>query len=729
MVLQPTMRVVVCAALVGLVIAGAGLFPTQPVAGQESRPAALRGAAALDQLKQDGQYEALQTALNQARFTVSRAEATPLGRMAWHAPNPAAGYDAYVTEAGVSIVVDDRTVVSLSLHSLGYGAAMQGVAPGEVSGERQTINLTRDNGVMEWYVNGPDGLEQGFTLAEPPGARRQGAPLRLALYVSKGWSAVARDDGQQVTLRGEGAAVEYSKLFVRDDAGRVIPSRLTVAEEQVVIEVEDHEATYPLTIDPTFTLQQKLTAADGESIDRFGSAVAIYGDTVAVGAEEDDIGATADQGSVYIFTRSGATWALQQKLTAFDGIVDDMFGQAVAIYGDTLAVGAPTRGGFRAGSVYVFTRSGATWTLQQKIAAFDGAADNLFGCAVALSDFTLVAGSFGADIGANNAQGAVYVYTRIGAVWSLQKKITAGDGSADDFFGIAVALSVDTLAVGARSADVGSNQNQGSVYVFQRYGTIWLPEQKLTASDGAAGDLFGTAVALGGDTLAVGASRGDVSGIADQGSAYVFTRSDGVWSLQQKLTANDGAMFDYFGDAVALSGDMVVVGAHEDDIGANSAQGSAYVFTRSGGIWTLQQKITAGDGAAFDHFGAAVALSGDTLAAGAYADDIGANAGQGSAYVFSITVNPPPCSMLTIDPPALPDGVKGAPYSVTLTAIGGVAPYQFGVNGKFPPGMSLSANGVLSGASTQAGNFKFTVTVSDARGCTGSRAYSIAIKK
>src|SRR5262245_45721245 len=274
------MRGVVCAALVALVIAGAGLFPTRPVAGQEASPAALRGAAALDQLKQDGQYDALQTALNQARFTVSRAEATPLGRMAWHAPNPAAGYDAYVTEAGVSIAVDDRTVVSLSLHSFGYGAAMQGVAPGEVSGERQTINLTRDNGVMEWYVNGPDGLEQGFTLAEPPGARRQGAPLRLALYVSKSWNAVARDDGQQVTLRGEGAAVEYGKLVVRDGAGRVIPSRLTVAEEQVVIEVEDHEATYPLTIDPTFTLQQKLTAADGESIDRFGSAVAIYGDTV-----------------------------------------------------------------------------------------------------------------------------------------------------------------------------------------------------------------------------------------------------------------------------------------------------------------------------------------------------------------------------------------------------------------------------------------------------------------
>ena len=139
---------------------------------------------------------------------------------AWHAPNPAAGYDAYVTEAGVSIAVNDESYVSLSLHSLGYGAALQAVGSGEVSGDKQTINLMRDGGVREWYVNGPDGLEHGFTLNEPPGARQQGAPLRLALQVSAGWRAVASDDGKLVTLSGtDGQAVEYGKLVVQRQPG------------------------------------------------------------------------------------------------------------------------------------------------------------------------------------------------------------------------------------------------------------------------------------------------------------------------------------------------------------------------------------------------------------------------------------------------------------------------------------------------------------------------------
>ncbi len=120
----------------------------------------------------------------------------------------------------------------------------------------------RDGGVQEWYVNGADGLEHGFTLDQPPGVRLAGVPLRLALQVNEGWRAVADEDGQRVTLRGAGGeAVEYGKLVVRDHLGRNIPARM-VADEQVIIEVEDHEAAYPLTIDPLFALQQRLLAAD-----------------------------------------------------------------------------------------------------------------------------------------------------------------------------------------------------------------------------------------------------------------------------------------------------------------------------------------------------------------------------------------------------------------------------------------------------------------------------------
>ncbi|MGH9847650.1 MAG: hypothetical protein ACREEM_53855, partial [Blastocatellia bacterium] len=225
--LSSIIRAVVCTAFVALCLASVGLFPTQPVAGQEANQQTLHGAAALDRLKQDGQYDSLQAAMQQARFSVSREGNTPLGRWAWHAPNPAAGYDAYVTEAGVSLsvrgAVNDETFVSLHPHSLGYGAALHGVAPGEVSGDKQSITIKRDK-VNEWFVNTADGLEHGFTLAEPPGARFKELPLRLALQVSEGWRAVAGEDGQFVTLRGAGdAAVEYGKLSVHDKLGRYIP--------------------------------------------------------------------------------------------------------------------------------------------------------------------------------------------------------------------------------------------------------------------------------------------------------------------------------------------------------------------------------------------------------------------------------------------------------------------------------------------------------------------------
>src|SRR5207247_2438966 len=159
-------------------------------------------------------------------------------------------------------------------------------------------------------------------------------------------------------------------------------------------------------------------------------------------------------------------------------------------------------------------------------------------------------------------------------------------------------------------------------------------QAQLTASDGAASDEFGWSVAISGDTVVVGAFLDDVVANGDQGSAYVFSRSGTTWTQQAKLTASDGAASDEFGCSVAISGDTVVVGAYLDNVGANTDQGSAYVFVRSGTIWTQQQKLTASDGAASDGFGYSLAISGDVVVVGAFGDDVGANADQGSAYVF-----------------------------------------------------------------------------------------------
>ncbi len=730
MSLQHLIRVAVCAAVIIISVAGAGLFPAQSVIGQEARPATLRGPAAIEQLKQDGQYDALQTALNQARFNVSRAENTPLGRAAWHAPNPAAGYDAYITEAGVSIAVNDNSYVSLSLHSLGYGSALQAVAQGQVSGDKQTINLTRDGGVSEWYVNGPDGLEQGFTLTQAPGTRQAGVPLRLALQVSEGWRAVASEDGQRVKLQSaDGQEVHYSKLIVRDQMGRNIAARLTVSEGQVVIEVEDSEATYPLTIDPVFSLQQKLLAADGGTRDFLGQSVALSGNTVAVGARGEGPGVDANQGAVYVFTRNGTVWTQQQKITANDAADGDYFGWSVGLDGDTLVVGAmqdDIAGNIDQGSAYIFSRSNGVWTQQQKLYITSGDYYDYFGRAVAISGDTVVVGSPGDDRTYYTSAGSAYVYKRYGATWALEDKLAANDAASYDVFGNAVAISGDTVVVSAVGDDIGTNDAQGSAYVFTRNGVSWTQQQKLTSNIGYFLDHFGQSVAISGNTVVVGAYTSGVTQFS-QGVAYVFTRNGAVWTQQQKLIANDAGEYDYFGGAVAISGNALVVGAYGDTINGQETQGSLYVFTRNGSTWTQQQKLIASDGAWNDFFAVGVAMSSDTIVAGALGDDTGANDSQGSAYVFS---TPPPCPTLTFSPASLPNGAIGAAYQQAVTVSGGTGPYTFSLGGTtLPPGISLSTSGLLSGTPTTTGAYPFRIVATNtSTGCSASRSYTLTIE-
>ena len=141
------------------------------------------------------------------------------------------------------------------------------------------------------------------------------------------------------------------------------------------------------------------------------------------------------------------------------------------------------------------------------------------------------------------------------------------------------------------------------------------PHLRLTAKDGAANDQYGASVAASEDTIVIGAHSDDIDGRSDQGSVYVFSGAGGDWTIQQKLTAPDGEAGDQFGTAVAISGNLLVVGAPRDKTRTNTAQGSAYVFLRSSGGWAFQQKLTAQDGAAGDQFGASVAISGGNASA------------------------------------------------------------------------------------------------------------------
>ena len=234
--------------------------------------------------------------------------------------------------------------------------------------------------------------------------------------------------------------------------------------------------------------------------------------------------------------------------------------------------------------------------------------------------------------------GSAYVFVRTGSTWTEQAKLTASDGAGGDDFGLSVSVDGDTAVVGAFLDDDSGNWS-GSAYVFTRTGSTWTEQAKLTASDGASDDWFGYSVSVDGDTAVVGAVYDDHNGI-DSGSACVFTRTGSTWTEQAKLTASDGAAGDVFGVSVSVSGDTAVVAAHnDDDSGSNS--GSAYVFVRTGSTWTEQAKLTASDAAGQDQFGVSVSVDGDTAVVGAYSDDDN-GIDSGSAYVFS-PVSPELC--------------------------------------------------------------------------------------
>jgi uncharacterized protein (TIGR03437 family) len=251
----------------------------------------------------------------------------------------------------------------------------------------------------------------------------------------------------------------------------------------------------------------------------------------------------------------------------------------------------------------------------------DGASSARFGQSVAISGNTAIVGaSF-----AGGQTGAAYVFVFSNGAWSQQAKLTVVGGSSADLFGTSVSLDGQTAVIGAS----GNNTTQGAAYIFTGSGSIWNQQVKLTATDGATGDQFGISVSVSGATVLVGAS----GSASVPGSAYVFTSSGGIWSQQAKLSATDAAAGDQFGGSVSLSGTTAVTGAAAKFGGT----GAVYVFLSSGNSWSQQAKLTAADAASGDQFGASVAVSGDSVVAGAPGKNVQFATPLGGAYIFART--------------------------------------------------------------------------------------------
>jgi hypothetical protein len=401
----------------------------------------------------------------------------------------------------------------------------------------------------------------------------------------------------------------------------------------------------------------KLLAGDGAGGDLLGLSVSIDGDTALIGAYGDDDRGSAS-GSAYVFVRSGEAWIPQAKLVPSDGASDDLFGWSVSIDGDTALIGA--RGDdFYTGSAYVFVRNGGIWAQQAKLVASDRTFGDYFGYAVSVDGDTTLIGANGDDDG-GSFSGSVYAFARSGGTWVQEAKVVASDGAANDQFGWSVSIDGETALIGA-SYDVVQGLQTGSAYVFMRIGGVWIEQAKLVANDRALDDWFGHRVSIDGDTAVITAYRDDDQGV-DSGSAYVFVLNGGIWGQQAKLVASDGAAEELFGSSVAIDGNTVLVGSILDgDQGANS--GSAYVFVRYGGSWSQQAKFVASDGAAEDRFACSVSLHGSFVLVGAYLDD-DRGVDSGSAYVYDLGGTTPEPRAATV----LPESAPSSPDLITANS-------------------------------------------------------------
>jgi uncharacterized repeat protein (TIGR02543 family) len=503
----------------------------------------------------------------------------------------------------------------------------------------------RHGPVTEWYLNGPLGLEQGFTVNRP--ASGSANRLTLVLDLQGDVRGTLDDDQAGVTLsQADGTAIlRYGGLQAWDATGRSLAARMELVpgaegSQRLALRVDTVGAAWPVTVDP-FVQQAKLNGVQGMSV-----ALSSDGNTALVGAPNTQVGANGYQGAAYVFTRSGVIWSQQARIIDTNGTTGDTFGSAVALSsdGNTALIGIPGKfrerdffGNFDSiGAVYIYTRSGTIWSQEALIRPNDGIGGDRFGWSVAVSSNGGVAliGAPYKVVSGQNSRGAAYIFTRSGATWGQMTRLSTADGAANDMFGKSVALSSDgtTALIGANGKFVNNYTSQGAAYVFTGAGAIWSQQARLSSVGSTS---FGVTVSLSGDgnVALVGAPYTDMNNKYQQGTAYVFTRTGGVWGQPVILTAGDGTSQDRFGNAVSLSSDgtTALIAANFQSA---ARPGAVYLYTRSGLVWNQVAKQTASDGAIYDQFGIAVALSSDSSTA-----LIGSLNMSWGAYVFSSKVD------------------------------------------------------------------------------------------
>jgi hypothetical protein len=360
---------------------------------------------------------------------------------------------------------------------------------------------------------------------------------------------------------------------------------------------------------------ETLTSGAPPFSDSFGGRLAMDGETLVVGALGDP-----NVGAAYVYQRIAGDWTFQQKLLPSQpGTVQQAFGFSVDIEGDVMVIGAPgvsVENATQIGEMYVFRRSAGVWNEEARILPSDSSEGDRFGYAVALSG-QRIAVSAGQDPRYEEHTGWVYVFEWNGSSWVEQTRLVGLDSAAADRFGYALDLQGNTLFIGAPRHDSADPQdpdcNSGAVYVFGYTGSTWIEEDILTSADLGCHDAFGEAIAVDGTVMVVGAS----GNFGAAGSAYVFAESAGTWQEEALLQASDAEVPDHFGESVAVDGSWILIGAPDDDTAAGVNSGSAYWFVRDGSWWQQTYMFLPPGGGGYPRFAARILVAAGVIGIGA----------------------------------------------------------------------------------------------------------------
>ena len=611
--------------------------------------------------------------------------------------NPDHSLGAKLGPGGVSITSDEvgEWTWNLKFDEYGRGSSLDSVSEPSITAEGNRVEYQYADGVTEWYVNGPLGLQQGFTFESKPDSSNEG-PLEVLMTISGGVTVEVDTYGTSAVISSQESfsSYTYGGLYAYDATGAELGARLESTSSGLSIKVDDVGAQYPINIDPFIEKGYLVGSADNPRTG-LGMSVAVSGDTVVVGAPNSRW--SDGRGVVYLFTApdSGQTSIPDSiVLTSPSSLPGDSFGDSVSISGDTIVVGAPSERSesestwpwSRAGAAYVFTKPAGGWASTSeasRLSAPEGQGEIYFGMSVVVSGDTVVAGT---------GSGAAYVFSKPGGGWadtSESARLTASDVSEDDRFGRSVTVSGDTVVVGAYLADLDDEEeNYGAAYVYTKPSDGWEDTSDsvmLTAPDGAEGREFGRSLSMSSDTLVIGApytgrytdyenyrrARDAEDKTPYLGAVYVYTKPATGWAdaaSPAKITNPDDEPWTEFGLSVSVNAETIAVGdpearrATEDEEYAQRT-GTAYVFGKPSEGWSSaaeHRELPMPERMGYDHYGSSISVSGDIAVVGAPLDDNENGSWAGSAHLFrkptdgwiSETPLPEPAVFKAFDGPA-----------------------------------------------------------------------------